>query len=457
MSSFRATLLRVTLSVGLSFSLWAFVSFSQNPEESVTFPDLPLEATGLEEGLVIVDTNGVPTQALPQVDVALVTDRRQLAQLRPVDVRAVIDLSDLGPGDHIVPVNVRPTRNNISFTPRLVDPSSVPIRLEQLSVRQAPINLQVQGNLPFSFERGEPKITYAGQPIELVEVRGPLSRVERVIAAVATANIEQLRATYLAPLGLTAMDVRGQPVEGVQLAPATVTVEIPIKPVVGLKLVPVQPTVVGLPAPGYVIVGVTVNPPLIAVAGSSGPLDLVDVLRTEPINVSGARALVEQTAPIIFPEGTSPREGEPDQVRVTVQVAPVSLPLQIQLPAPVTLAGLAPGLQASVNPPALELTLAGTSQALATLSQSPLRAVVDVSGLGPGGYRLPVRVDLPPGVSLSETPPEVQVTLRFPLAPTTTPEPGGLEATPTPEPGATPAPGVTPEPGATPEVTPTPP
>ncbi len=450
MSSFRARLLRVALSVGLSFSLWAFVSFSQNPEESVTFSDLQLEAAGLEEGLVIVDANGVPTQALPQVDVALVTDRRQLAQLRPVDVRAVIDLSNLGPGDHIVPVNVRPTRNNISFTPRLVDPSSVPIRLEQLSVRPVPISLQVQGNLPFSFEQGKPSITFGGNPIEVVEVRGPLSRVERVVAAGAIANIEQLRATYLAPLTLTALDGRGQTVEGVQLSPATVTVEIPIKPVVGLKLVPVQPTVIGLPAPGYAITGVTVNPPLIAVAGSSGPLDLVDVLRTEPVNVSGARAPLEQTVPIIFPEGTSPREGEPDQVRVTVQLAPVTLPLQIQLPAPVTLVGLASGLQASVTPLALELTLAGTSQALATLSQAPLRAVVDVSGLGPGGYRLPARVDLPPGVSLSGAPPEVQVTLRFPATPTTTPDTGSLEGTPTPEPGASP------EPGATPEVTPTP-
>lgn len=456
MSSFRATLLRVALSVGLSFSLWAFVSFSQNPEESVTFSDLQLEVTGLGEGLVIVDANGLPTQALPQVDVILVTDRRQLAQLRPVDVRAVIDLSNLGPGDHIVPVNVRPTRNNISFTPRLVDPSSVPVRLEQVSVRPVPINLQVQGNLPFSFERGEPSITYGGQPIELVEVRGPLSRVERVIAAVATANIEQLRATYLAPLALTAMDVRGQSVEGVQLTPATVTVEIPIKPVVGLKLVPVQPVVTGLPAPGYAIAGVIVNPPLIAVAGSSGPLDLVDVLRTAPINVSGASAPVEQTVAVIFPEGTSPREGEPDQVRVTVQVAPVSLPLQIRLPAPVTVAGLAAGLQFGVAPPTVELTLAGTSQALATLSQTPLRAVVNVSGLGPGVYRLPVSVELPPGVSLSGPPPDVQVTLRSFPVPTPLPETGSPDVTPSPEPGATPAPGGTPEPGATPEATPTP-
>lgn len=454
MSSLRATLLRVALSLGLGFALWAFVSFSQNPEESVTFPDLPLESTGLEDGLLIVDASGLPTQALPQVDVTLVTDRRQLAQLRPVDVRAVIDLTDLGPGDHIVPVNVRPTRNNISFTPRVVDPASVPIRLEQRSARNVPIDLQVQGNVPFSFERGEPRISFGGQPIDSIQVSGPLSRVERVSVAKATANIEQLRATYLAPLSLTAIDVGGQAVEGVQLTPATVTVEIPINPVVGLKLVPVEPRVLGLPAPGYAVTGVTVNPPLITVAGSSGPLDAVDVLRTGPIDLSGARSRVEQTVPIIFPEGTSPREGEPDEVRVVIDLAPVALPLQIQVPAPVVINGLGPGLQFSVTPQIVEVTVAGTSQAIAALSQAPLSAVVDASGLGAGGYQLPVRIALPEGVRLVGPPPTVQLVLRLPLVPTpgvetplpTPPAPPDESSEPTPEPETTPTPDTTPTP-----------
>lgn len=456
MSNVRTTLLRVVLSVGLSFSLWAFVSFSQNPDESVSFSDLPLEPIGLSEGLVIVDPNGMPLSALPQVDVVLVTDRRQLAQLRPVDVRAIIDLSNLGPGDHIVPVNIRPTRNNIAFTLRLVDPSSVPVRLEQVSTRAVPISIQVQGNVPFSFERGEPKVTSQGQTIETVRVTGPLSRVERVSAVRSVANIEQLRATYLAPLTLTAVDASGQPVEGVQVDPANVTVEIPIKPVVGLKLVPVQPVIIGLPAPGYAVTGVTVAPPLIAVAGSSGPLDLLDVLRTEPINLNGARATVDQTVAVVFPEGTSPREDEPHQVRVVVQLAPITLPLRVQLPTQVTLVGLGSGLLASVTPPMVELTLSGTSQALAVLSQTVLRAVVDVTGRGAGNYRLPVRVDLPEGVTLVGDPPEVQVSLRLPPTPTETPD--RRDGTPTPAPDRTAAPEPAPSPDATsePEETPTP-
>jgi YbbR domain-containing protein len=325
-----------------------------------------------------------------------------------------------------------------------VQPSALPIRLEQLSTKQVPIDLEVRGNLPFSFERGDPTVSFGGEPIAAVEVSGPQSRVERVAAALAMANIEQLRATYLAPLGLTAIDSGGVEVEGVTLAPASVTVEIPISPVVGLKLVPVEPAIIGLPAPGYEVTGVLVEPPLIALAGSSGPLDAVDVLTTSPFDLTGASQNRVRSVGIVFPEGTSPREGEPAVARVTVQIAPISRPFQATLPVQVTVTGQGAGLLASINPSVVSVTVSGSSGALAALGQDALRATIDASGLTPGTYQRAVSVVLPEGVSLVGDPPVVDLSLRFPPAPTSTAAPP-----PTNAPVATPTPGEAPS--ATPE------
>jgi YbbR domain-containing protein len=462
MSNVRLTLLRALLAFGLSFALWAFVSFSRNPEATVTFPDVALEAVGLEPGLVMVDANGVPSAALPPVDITLSTDQQQLTQLRPVDVRAVVDLSGRGPGEHIVPVNVQPTRSNLSFTVPEdgVQPSAVPIRLEQLSGKPVPIDLEVRGNLPFSFERGEPTITFGGQPIAQVEISGPQSRVERVAAVQALANIEQLRATYLAPLSLTAVDSAGAEVEGVTLTPASVTVEVPISPVVGLKLVPVKPEIVGLPAPGYEVVGVLVEPPLIALAGSSGPLDAVNELTTSPFDLSGATQNRARSVGIIFPGDTAPREGEPSVARVTVQIAPISRPFQATLPVQMTVTGQGAGLIASLSPSVVTVTVSGTSAALDALGQSALRATVDASELGPGTYQRAVNVVLPEGVSLVGDPPVVDLSLRFPpappatAAPAPTATPGAATATPAEAPTATPAEVPTATPAEAPTATP---
>ncbi len=97
MSSVRSAILRALLAVGLSFALWSFVSFSENPEETVRFDDLTLQIVGLAEDMVVVDANGLPTTIFPSVDVTLRTDRRQRSELRPVDIRVVADLSRLGP------------------------------------------------------------------------------------------------------------------------------------------------------------------------------------------------------------------------------------------------------------------------------------------------------------------------------------------------------------------------
>jgi YbbR domain-containing protein len=464
MSTLRARLVRVLLAIGLSFALWAFVSFSQNPEDSITFSDVPLQTVGLQDGLVIVDANGLPTLALPTVDITLRTDQQQLATLRPVDVRAIVDLSGRGAGEHQVPVNVQPTRSNLSFTVlgSGVEPAIVSIRLEALRSQATPIQLDVRGNLPFSFERGEPRISFGGQAVSAVEVEGPQSRVERVAAVLAVANIEQLRATYLAPLTLTAVDSAGQEVEGLRITPATVTVEIPINPVVGLKLVPVVPAVVGQPAPGFAVAGVTVEPPLIAVTGGSGLLDAVSQLSTAALDLAGARADVTRAVPIVFPENISRSENEPDVVRVSVRVVPVDLPFQVTLPAAVSLSGLGAGLQATLTPQVVTITFTGSSAALDAFSQTPLRASVDVSGLGPGTYQLPAIVTLPENVSLAGEAPEVTVSLRFPPAPTSppstsTPEPTDTAERPSPT-GEPASPTPTPEPPtSTPEPpTPTP-
>ncbi|WP_305082496.1 YbbR-like domain-containing protein [Oscillochloris sp. ZM17-4] len=430
MTTLRAMTLRALLALGLSFALWAFVSFSQNPEELVPFEGLTPQVVGLGSDLVIVDANGLPNPTLPSVNVTLRTDRNQRAELRPVDIRTVVDLTGLGSGEHIVPVNVQATRSTISFTVPAdgVTPSAIPFRIEEIMTGTVPIDLKVAGNLPFSFERGEPQITFSGVPIGAVQITGPQNRVQRVTAAQTTANIEQLRASYQAPLSLVAVDENGQTVDGVQISPGTVNVRIPITSVVGLKLVPVQASIVGLPASGYVITAVQVDPPLIALTGSSGPLDAVLVLETEDVDIGGARGSLVRQARISFPAGTSPQLGEPSSAKVTVLISPVSQSFQVTLPAEVAVGGVGGGMLMSVSPNSVSVTITGSSAFLDQLAQQPLKANVDVSGLGPGSYQLPVTVSLPSGVRLAGEPPSVTVVLRTPPPSPTSP------ASPTAEP-----------------------
>lgn len=442
MNGVRSIVLRAFLAFGLSFALWLFVSFSENPEETARFEDLTLQIVGLAEDMVIVDANGLPTTSFPSVDVTLRTDRRQRSELRPVDIRVVADLSNLGPGDHLVPINVQPTRSNLSFSVPAggIEPSAIGIRIEPVETVTVPIRLEIVGSPPFSFERGDPEIRYNGNLIDTVTVSGPQSRVVRVAAVRTVANIAQLRASYVAPLNLTPVDNNNQSVEGVQVRPATVTVVIPINPVVGLRLVPVSPIIIGSPAPGFAVTDIKVDPPLITLTGSSGPLDAINLLQTEAIDIANARETVVRIVPLIIPIGTSPAQGESNAVRVTVEITPITLPFQVRLPVKIVIDGLDNGLLVTVSPEVVEITFAGTSTQLNALAAMPLEATINVSGLAPGAYQFPVQPLLPDGVSIVGEAPTVTVVIIPAPTPTSTPSPSPepspeVEPTPTPDGG----------------------
>ena len=73
---------------------------------------------------------------------------------------------------------------------------------------------------------------------------------------------------------------------------------------------------------------------------------------------------------------------------------------------PVTLKNVGAGVQAVVSPTRVTVTVRGSREALGALAETQVAAWVDVNGLGPGQYKLPVRVDLPMMVDLAKVTPE---------------------------------------------------
>jgi len=74
---------------------------------------------------------------------------------------------------------------------------------------------------------------------------------------------------------------------------------------------------------------------------------------------------------------------------------------------PVTMKNVGAGVQAVVSPTRVTVTVRGSREALGALGETQLAAWVDVNGLGPGQYRLPVRVDTPMTVDLTKVSPEM--------------------------------------------------
>ncbi len=443
----RTTGMRILLAMVLSLALWVFVSFSQNPDRISDPYNVPTEIQNLAPDLVVVNGTGLPRTDLPPVNVRIQSDVQTLARIRTSDLNALIDLQGLAAGEHVVPVDVvidSPFDRRVQV--ESVEPPTVNIRLDQRVERTVPLRIDIEGNPPFSFERGNPLVN--DLPVDEAEVLviGPENRVNQVVIASTTANIDQLSANYESSLQLQALDANNQPVDGVEIVPATVNVEIPIRSVVGLKRVPVIATIDGLPAPGYAITNIRSEPLLINLTGSSGSLDRVEQVETAPVDIGGATTTITREVDLLIPAGTSPQFGDQRQALVTVDIEPLQRTFQLRLPFAVEVVGADAGLQVSPNPAVVSVELAGSAEAFARMDDVAVAATVDVSGLGPGVYELTPTINVPDGLSTTRVSPvrvviqtRVRPTLALPL-PTAVPEvpsetiPPATESMPTPLP-----------------------
>jgi YbbR domain-containing protein len=442
--------LRFLLALILAFTLWVFVSYTQNPDRSIAYENIPVDIEGLAPGLIMIDKEGLPRAQRPEIDLTVLADDETLNDVRISDLRPFVDLTGRGPGEHNVPVNVVTTRSLRLRTS--VEPEYLLIRLDQEITQTVALTVETTGVVPFGFEARAPQATSRGQPLTIVTVRGPQGRVTRVTAVRARVDIDRLTANYNSPRTLEPVDANGQPVAGVTVEPATADILVPIIPSVGLKRVPVVPSITGFPASGYVIAGIEVSPLLVTLTGSSGPLDNAENVLTFDVDVTNATQTFTRSVALIAPLGTQLRFGEPAEAMVTVRIAPLNRPFQVTIPASVQVIGIGDGLLASLSPSIVPVTVAGASAQLETLSTAQLLGVVNVRGLGPGTYELEPTFTLPEGVTLAAPAPRVFVTLRLP--PTATPTPTSTlesDAQPTASPGTPgPTPGETPTPTATP-------
>ena len=262
---------------------------------------------------------------------------------------------------------------------------SVRVPLEMLN---RPERLELVGNPPDQVEvrlRGSSGLLSRLQPGDIVvildlEAARPGSRLFHL-------RTDQVRS----PFGVTVS----------QVIPQTVSLAFEIGE---SRVVPIRPDVEGEPAPGYTVGKVTVTPSSVEVEGPSSDLHALRDATTEPVSVEGATATVEQSVTVGV-DDSALRLREPLSATVRVEITPA--PIERTFPQiRVTPRNTPPGRQAEV-PSTVTVAVRGVRDALTQIDPSSIVAFVDLAGLGPGRYNLPVRIDPSRAFGVSRIEPSV--------------------------------------------------
>jgi YbbR domain-containing protein len=257
-----------------------------------------------------------------------------------------------------------------------------------------PLELQ---NLPGNLEMVEPP-----QESVDVRVRGAADLLGRLVSGdlVATVDLSAAqpgrRLFHISPERVKAPFA----VEVTQITPSSVAIRFEPS---ATRLVRVQPSVEGEPAPGFIIGEITAEPKIVEVVGPESALRRVTEAITEPLWVGSAQSAVKSTVTLgVAEQGVRLKTARSAVVSVAVVQAPAARMLES---VPVRVRNLATGLTARVTPPTVKVRVRGTTPAVEKIRAASVVAYVDLNGISEGDYGLPVRLEQTKDVGLDQLDP----------------------------------------------------
>ncbi len=411
---FASNLRTFLLALILGVAVWVSAVSAADPDEMHPYPrSIPIEIVGQDPSLVL--NNEIPAN----MNVSIRAPRSVWATLTTQDdyVRAVLDLSGLGAGEHQVPIQVQVGLRPTQIV--LANPKSVTVDLESSVTKTLPLSLALTGQPAAGYQAGE--ATLAKQE---VVISGPASLVDEAVQAHVEVNLDGIRESITnEPVPIQITNSKNEIMKGLTVNPETVMANVPVSQQSGYRDLAVKVVVNGQQAPGYRLENISVFPLVVTVVSKDPALvnSLPGVVDTRPLDLQDAKEDISTRLALDLPDGVTLIG--PQTVQVQVSITPIQNSITLSN-LPINVTDIAQGLTAQTFPLTVDVIISGPVPVIETLTAQDVTVTVDATGLGVGTYQLEPKVDPPSNVSFeSILPGTVEVVLSIPGTPTPTPFP----------------------------------
>lgn len=387
-SEMAGNLLWLTVSALLATAVWYIAVTSADPITQRRFDNVPIQ---IVSSTMAVMTNN-PARV---VDVTVQGAQTAVSSRRNDDIVVRADLSRLGPGTHVVPLQVELVQPDSAGFRRLVsrvEPAQIAVELERRESLEKRINIEVVKSPPIGFRNDEPELD-----IEQVIVRGAESRVVQVVAVRGELDLSASRNPIEVDLRLRAVDADGEQVAGVELEPQTASVSVKITRRDDIRQIAVRPNVLLTTLPeGYTLKNQSYEPESLFVSGSPDQLaKIADTLLTAPISLVDREEGFVTSVPIQLPDDELFVMGGDSIITVSIEIIPIVVSRQIDS-IEVGQIGLAEGYIVSIVPTTVSAIVTGPVVQVESLTGDGIQVIVDLDGLAPGVY------DVSPSISITQ-------------------------------------------------------
>jgi len=383
-------------SVAAAFGVWFVVQDVENPQVDVWVPAQTDPASIVPQA---VNAGDFIVSELAPIRVQVQARKSDVASLRPSDFDASVDVKGVQPGAAAeLPVHVTSRRSGVRVVS--VNPANVTVTLQQAKVKDVPVTINRRLPLPPGYQESSPATV---DPV-FVTVRGLPDLVDSVAEVDVDVNLSNVRGDTQIDGDLVARTSGGSTVT-VTISPTSARVSLKVAPIFEQRTMGLTPTIVGVPAPGYRVGNVTIDPPVVTVTGPKDVVDGLQALGMDQVDVTGATKDVVQSrlvdrVPNLVADHTS--------VIVTVSIVPFDTAAafivapDIRPPA---------GLTAGAGPYSVTVQVSGPLALMQVLKAGDIKASVSLTGALAGTATYPVTVTVPAGLKADPIDP-ISITLR---------------------------------------------
>ena len=359
-------------------------------------------------------SSGKYVEVLDNTDTVRVTvraSRSVFSDFTEKNIVATADVSKLTE-DNLLPIEVVSSKTGSKIESIKADKEFVEVRVEDMMKLQKRISVEVLNEPAEGYMLGT-----LSTDQNAVIISGPESVVERIARTQVEVNVDGATSDVNITLPVYLYDAEGRKIEDSRLSKSVN--EVFTKAVVlQKKEVPIEYTVKGEPAEGYIFAGEFIkNPKTVVIAAKPSVLKNINsIIVDEGIDIEGADANVETTIELkkYLPDGVVLADGNSNgNVNVTAVIEEEKLRI-LEIPLEqITLSNVPDGYRARVRglEDTIMIKLVGLPSQVDVVTEGNLQGNIDVTGyllagegedFTAGTYYPPVNFVLPQYVSLKE-------------------------------------------------------
>jgi len=368
--------------------LWGYVLTDQKPLREKDVPNVATsfdgEAELIAQGFCV---RGDRNEILQNVSVKVRTQITNYAYVTPSSIVASISLRNISEArEYDLPIQASVT--SALGVVQSITPATVKVEIDKLVTKTVPITTTFSGELPEGYWADMDALTTTSR----LDITGPKTDISTITHGECVVDLSEKTGTIYSTFDVTFYDKSNNVVSSdiiIGTLP-TSTVRLPIYPIKNVP-VDVESSLVGADnlAANHEIIKAVSTPETVRLVGDQATLDKIDTIALEPIAINGLDSTMTVTGTLIVPDGV--RMLDSTTVSVLLEVREMIITqtfeqLEIQVH------GRQGGGKVSLNIPAGDLIVEGRYSLVSMLSRSDVQLFVDVTGLTPGVYKLPVSV-----------------------------------------------------------------